>query len=100
MIEKGLSPLPDPQASKPSDDAESSKTPVASKAKAPAPSLSFSSSSGNSTSKTKSNKRKAGVLGDAVDELVKGGAKSKDSSAKKKPKKAEKKTLLSFSDDA
>ena len=97
IIAKGLPPLPNPQVSKPSDDAEASKTPVTSKAKAPTPSLSFSSSPRSSSSKAKSNKRKAGVLGEAVDELV---AKSKEPSAKKKPKKAEKKTLLSFSDDA
>ena len=97
IIAKGLPPLPDPRVPKPLDDAEAGKTPPMSKAKAPVPSLSFSSSPKSSSSKAKSNKRKAGILGDGVDELV---AKSKEPSAKKKPKKTEKKTLLSFSDDA
>ena len=92
-----MPPLPDPRIPKPLDDAEAGKTPPMTKTKVPAPSLSFSSSPKSSSSKAKSKKRKAGVLGDAVDELV---AKSKEPSAKKKLKKAEKKTLLSFSDDA
>ncbi|TFK98236.1 hypothetical protein BDV98DRAFT_573301 [Pterulicium gracile] len=104
LVERGLAPLPDPNAApaptdKPDESVENSKK----KAKDPHVGLSFSSS--GSSSAVKSRKRKvidtdpdfenlkASVSGKKEDDAGKAAKKAK------KPKK-EKKTLLSFGDDA
>ena len=118
VIEKGLPPLPEPQASDDATTAASNNVPQSSskeatssssKSSSGAQGLSFSSSSKSSTIKS-NNKRKAiGQLDELKDGIMKAcsddkeGAKSKSSqkgSASVKKAKKSNKTLLSFGDDA
>jgi hypothetical protein len=92
-LERGLPPLPDPNAINSKASGESSKAASTPKQKAQTPSLSFSSSKGGS--KPTTGKRKA--IGDAGADEDK-GADTKSKKVLKKAKKAGK-TLLSFGDD-
>ncbi|KAJ7459161.1 hypothetical protein B0H11DRAFT_2060574 [Mycena galericulata] len=88
--ERGLPPLPDPNASSKTPSGSETKDKAPPKPKVPAPSLSFSSAKNGF--KSGAAKRKAVAIGSK--------AEGTDESRPKKKNKKETKTLLSFGDDA
>lgn len=100
--EKGLPPLPEHEEP-PEVDEEQTKAPVEQK-KSDKPSLSFSSSKPDRFSELKSQslgKRKIRITADDEDDYKDAPApEHKDKSSVKKKQKKQKKTLLSFGDDA